>query len=131
MYIIGIIFVIWGAFLFFDWHSRCVFVACGYPHKYGHGKTWKRARKHYKENWSFVERMLWIPIFKEKYDIRFKIVAFLSYFHFFFSIITSIVIILDELVFVRIQLWHYLFGVYTLFFIFRFCYVNAIGRDKI
>ena len=43
MYIVAVITAIVVLFLFWDWHARMVFMARGYPRRYGHGKSWNRA----------------------------------------------------------------------------------------
>ena len=69
------------SFAFIDWHARSVFMARAYPRRYGHGKSWNRAHKHYKTNWTFLQRMLWIPMFKEEYEDKYRFIAYLSFAH--------------------------------------------------
>ena len=64
MYVLGVILIIVCPFFFIDWHARMVIIARAYPRKYSHGKSWKRAHKHYKSNWTLVERLLCPPLTK-------------------------------------------------------------------
>ena len=70
--IAGIVIITLSGALFMDWHARRVFIARGYCRRYGHGKSWNRAHKHYKTNWSILERMIWMPVFKEWYENKFS-----------------------------------------------------------
>ena len=63
------------------------FIAFGYARCYGHGKSWLRAYKHYKSNWTFWQRLFWVPVFKENYDSVFRIQAHLSWIHYFLAIL--------------------------------------------
>ena len=77
------------------WYSRSVFIACGYCRRYGHGKSWKRAHKHYKTNWSFWQRIFWVPVFKESYESDFRLMAYFAYLLSLFSIVLSVSFVLD------------------------------------
>lgn len=77
-------------FLLCDWRARLVFIAEAYCGKYGHGKSWNRAHKHYKTHWKFWQRICWIPVFKERYDDKFRFLAYCSYFHLTVTLITMI-----------------------------------------
>ncbi len=119
-------------FLFCDWHARFVFVAVGYPRKYGHGKSWNRAHKHYKENWTFFERMFWLVLFKEYYDSDFRMMAYLSYIHSIFMIITLCcsLISINLFPYPYPKFLLYELSGYTLFWMLRFIYDNHIGKHK-
>ena len=131
MYRTFLTFAIALMFLFFDWHARMVFIATVYPRRYGHGKTWKRAQKHYKENWSLLERILWLFAFKESYEGKHRAIAYLSYIHFFFTILTICCFLLCDIFFPNSKVWIYEFIAYAIFMFSRFIYNNAIGQGKI
>lgn len=127
MYKFGIILCIILPFLFFDWHARMVFISVGYRRRYGHGKSWNRAHKHYKNNWSFLERMLWLVLFKEPYENKYKMLAYLSYVHAFLTIVTICCSLISLNLFPNSKIWVYEFIVYNIFWISRFIYSNNIA----
>ena len=131
MYKIYVISGIVLTFLFFDWHSRFVFVGTAYPRRYGHGKTGKRAHKHYKANWSLTERLLWLFVFKEPYEGKYRAMAYLSYIHFFFTIITICWFEIWTNFFPDSKVWAYEFLGYGIFTLARYVYDNAIGKGDI
>ena len=96
-----------GCFLVADWHARMVFVAIGYPRRYGHGKSWKRAHKHYKKTWSFRDRMLWRVVFKEPYESKYEWMAYWSYIHLAVSLIVVVCFLLHMFLF---QDWRIIVG---------------------
>ena len=118
-------------FAFFDWHARMVFVAVAYPRRNGHGKSWKRAHKHYKTNWTFLQRMLWIPMFKEEYEDKYRFIAYLSFAHMALTVVTLAFFIISIICFPNSKIWIYEFLGYSVFWILRFIYDNAIARGKI
>ena len=126
MYIIFIILCLVFAFLFADWHARYVFVARGYCRRYGHGKSFNRAKKHYKSHWSFIQRMLWIPIFNEIYESRYKMMAIFSYIHFVLTLIAILCLLIDEFAYTNNEFWMYSFIVVSSWFLVRFIYDNDI-----
>ena len=77
-------------FLLCDWRARLTFIGEAYRGKYGHGKSWNRAQKHYKTHWTFWQRLCWIPVFKERYDDKFRFLAYCSYFHLMVTVVTII-----------------------------------------
>ena len=127
--------ILFGAFifplLFLDWHARRVFVYTAYPRRYGHGKSGNRAFKHYKANWSFIQRLLWMPMFKEWYETKYRIMAYLSYIHFALTIIFSALFLISVSYFPDSKMWVYGFIVYHIFWMLRFIYDNAIGKKDI
>lgn len=131
MYIIGVLSMIILPFVFFDWHARNVFMACAYRRRYGHGKSWNRAYRHYKTNWTFFQRILWIPLFKEKYDDKYRNIAYLSYIHFGLMIFSSVFSVIYLQFFENSKNWIYVFICYFVFEVFRFIYDNALAREKI
>ena len=96
--LIGHILMVAG-FLACDWRARTIFVALAYPRKYGHGKSWNRAHKHYKTHWTFWQRILWIPVFKEKYEDKYRSLAYLTYIHIVVTIGTIIAMLVAQFVF--------------------------------
>ena len=129
--ILGIISTLVISLLFWDWHARAVFVATGYPRRYGHGNSGNRARKHYKSNWTFLQRLIWIPVFMEWYESKYRIMAYMSYVHYALTAIAIAGFLIDELLLDNITFWHYIYAIYLLFLFIRFIYTNAIGRRKI
>ena len=130
-YEIAMLFVIIFSFLFLDWHARYIFVATGYPRRYGHGKSFNRAKKHYKSNWTLTQRLLWIPLFKEEYEDKYRIMAYLSYINFSLMLITGVsFLVVSNYFFENIRSWVYVFVVYHVFCILQFIYNNSIGRKK-
>ena len=130
MYRIGIIAIIAYWFLFDELHGRYVFIATGYPRRYGHGKSYNRAKKHYKNNWSFLERLIWVPIFKEWYEYRYKIFPFLSYIHSGLTVFTAAWFLISVDCFPDSKSWIYVFAVYNIFSLLRWIYHNGVGRAK-
>jgi len=117
--------------LFLEWHARGVFIARAYRRRYGHGKSWKRAHKHYKTNWTFIERMLWVHAFKEKYEDKYRIIAYLSYIHTAFMIVMAVSFLVLEHLFPLENAWLGIFIAYFVFWVIRFIYDNAIARGEI
>ncbi len=130
MYILGVILIIVGPFLLIDWHARGTIIARAYCRRYGHGKSWKRAHKHYKSNWTLVERLLWIPLFKEWYERKYRTIAILSYVHLVVVIVTLCLSCVSFPLYPNSKLWVYELVFYSLFWIFRFIYDNAIATEK-
>ena len=130
MYRLYTIFLISFTIIIEDLHARMVFIAAGYRRRYGHGKTWNRAYKHYKANWTLVQRLLWIPLFKEEYEEKYRLFAFLSYIQSSLALITSGVFLVCDCFFSDSRFWVYVFVVYTIFFILRVIYTDYIAREK-
>ena len=134
MYILptlGIIAIIILPVFIVDFHARGVFIATAYPRKYGHGKTWKKARKHYKSNWSFFERMLWLVVFKEYYDTKYRMLAYFAYAHFLSAIITVCCFLISINFFPDSKIWIYIFAANGILWMARVVYDDAVGRKKI
>lgn len=130
MYVFGIVILMILPPLFLDWHGVMVFLARGYCRCYGHGKSFNRAKRHYKTNWSFIQRIQWIPLFKEQYDVKYKGIAYFSYLHRIMAILTIICFLVDELILLNVQFWHYIFILLGALFIIRFVYNNHIAIGK-
>ena len=120
-----------GMFLFFDWHARMVFMACAYRRRYGHGKSWNRAHKHYKRNWTIFERILWLFIFNEYYESKYKAIAYLSYVHAFLAIISVCWFVVSTIFYPGAKAWIYVYIAYSVFTLLRFIYNNSIARGII
>ena len=129
MHIAGIILVLVIPWLFNEWYARYVFVACGYRRRDGHGKSFHRAKKHYKENWSFFQRLFWLPVFKNRYENRIRRMAILSYLHGTVMVITCSCFLLDEFVLHNVQFWRYLFILTSSFLIIRYVHDNRIATS--
>ena len=120
-----------------DIHAKAVFLAVGYTRVHHHGKTFKRVWRHYFANWSFIQRVFWIPVFAEKYSVKYRLMPILSIAHwliavtmtfFFFSDLFNIADIYIAIYPVEIFIFCFVFGPFT---IGRFIYTNAIARGKI
>ena len=74
----------WG----FDWITRMSYISQDYSRRDGHGKSWHRASTHYKKNWSLRQRLLFIPIFRDCRQARFRWFAYLAYIHHFWLWVT-------------------------------------------
>ena len=130
MYIFGVIIIIVAPFFIIDFHARMTIIARAYCRRYGHGKSYNRARKHYKTNWTLVERLLWIPLFKEWYESKYRTIAILSYVHMGMAMVTLCVSCISLALFPDSKLWVYEFCFYSLFWIFRYAYDSAIATKK-
>ena len=131
MYIYLMIGVYVLTFLFLEWHARGVFIACAYCRRYGHGKSYNRANRHYKSNWTFSQRMLWIPMFREYYEDKYKIIAYLSYIHATICFLCVALFLVSVAYFPNEELWGYEMLFYLIVFLIRFIYDNAIARGEI
>lgn len=131
MYVFGAILVFVLLFLFCDWHARMVFLARAYPRRYGHGKSWNRAYKHYKSNWSFVERLFWIFLFKESYESKYRFFAYISYLHAILTILTVGCFLVSINLFPDSKFWIYVFIGCSCVGVIRIIYSNSIARGII
>lgn len=122
-----IIFLFLG-FLGIDWHGRTVFLYCAYPGN-GHGKTGKKFTKHYKTNWTFFQRLLWIPTFKEKYDVNIDIIVILSYINFLLYIATITCFLIEELVLKEVHFSKTAIIIYCVYTVIRFRYQVGVARN--
>lgn len=130
MYRFFVIFMIVFMNIFEDWHAKMVFLARGYRRRYGHGKSWNRAYKHYKTNWTVVQRLLWIPLFKENYEQKYRDIAIFSYIQSALTPIMIGVFLISDYCFPSSKFWVYAFIVYTVLWLLRFIYNNHIAREK-
>ena len=122
------IFLIILSSLIFDFLARETFIAVGYSRCYGHGKTWKRAHRHYKSNWNFWQRLLWIPVFKEPYESDFKILAVTGLIQYILMPITYVCFVVGYNHFYESKIWLYVFIAFWIFVLLRFVYEDHIGR---
>ncbi|MBQ2999594.1 MAG: hypothetical protein IJD64_03955 [Clostridia bacterium] len=128
MYIIGMVLLNVVPYVVDSWYARGVFVVIGYSRRYGHGKSAKRATKHYKSNWSFWQRMLWVPVFKEQYEAKYRRMAYLEYIHLLLTMITTSCYLIYEIWCPQIYFGFVnLFIVNGAFFIFRYLHDNRIA----
>ena len=130
MYILGIIIAVILSFSVMDWHARMTIIARAYRRRYGHGKSWKRAHKHYKTNWTLIERLLWIPLFKEWYESKYRAIAILSYVHMSMAMVTLCVSCVSLALFSNSKFWIFTLVAYSIFVILTFIYDNAIATEK-
>ena len=128
---IGLVFYMVLSVLVWEWHARMVFVARCYPRKHGHGKSWKRAHQHYKSSWSLIQRLLWIPLFKEEYISDYRWMAYLSYFQFSVMILSAFITIIDAIAFSDVNFYQYAVVIYSIIVLLRFIHTNAIARGRI
>ena len=119
------------SFLVADWHARMIFIATGYPRRYGHGKSWKRAHNHYKSTWSFRDRILWRVVFKEPYESKYKWLAYWSYIHLVISLITAICFLFHMFLFPDSRFFAYLFAVDSGVILIRLGYSAWVARGTL
>lgn len=129
MYIYLICLSIILCYLIIDLHGRLVFLYRGYPKRYGHGKTGKKYTKHYKTNWTLFQRIFWIPVFREKYESKFEVIAFLSYIHAILSVLTLTCFLVEDLILKQVYLWKYVYVINTAFVLIKFRYQVAVSRS--
>ena len=126
--VIGMIFFMIGQAVVIDGCARSLFLYSSYPRKYGHGKSGTRAHKHYKSTWTFFQRMLWIPVFAERYDREIRMLAYHSCIHYIFSILNVVIFLIDEFVLTEIVFWHYIFIGLFVFTCYRLFYLWDIYK---
>lgn len=134
MHIVLMTVILLSTNIFIEWHAKYVFVYTGYPRRYGHGKSGNRAKKHYKNTWNVWQRLLWIPLFKEKYETKYMVMAYLSYANTLFTVITLITFYQSCYISkdgTPSRAWVYLFIAWFVFWYVRFMYSNAIGKRQI
>ena len=117
--------------IFEEWHAKFVFVAAGYRRRYGHGKSWNRAHKHYKKNWTLLQRLLWRPVFKEVYEDKYRFMAILSYIQSALTIILVCIYLISEYILYDYHFFAYSYIAYGVFWFLRFMYNNSIGKGEI
>ena len=115
------------SFLVMDGYARTVFIARAYRRRYGHGKSWKRAHAHYKTNWTLIQRLLWIPVFKEKYECKFRCLAYQSYIGLVLAISISIYFLVPFDINASVL---YVFSAYIIFVLGEYVYINVIARKE-
>ena len=120
--------IIFLMILICDCQARYCFISVGYIQQYDHGKNLNEARKHYKENWTFLQRFFWIPIFKEKYKNNFRLMAYFSYIQYVWAILTYLCFILSDLYFPKSILWLYVFIAFLFFSLISFFHSDHICR---
>ena len=130
-------FIIVVQFVFFEWLSKMFFLLVVYPGTHNHnnhGHKWKKATKHYKTNWTLLQRLLWIPLFKEKYEEKYVIIGYWSYLCFALSVVTGVSLIIFALKFPDLleQWTRFLFAPCFLANVFKYVYEALLikMRDK-
>jgi len=118
---------------FFDLHAKMVFLTCGYSRVHHHGKSWKRATAHYRENWSIWKRLFWVPVFAEAYTAKIRALAILSYLHDALAVIfLSLYAAADLAGAIPDLVWILFLAVIFLpYTLGKFIYTNALARGKI
>lgn len=120
-----------------DIHAKAVFIAIGYTRVHHHGKTFNRAWRHYFANWSFIQRVFWVPIFAEKYSTKYRLMPILSFIHWLLAVAIIFFVLADLFNITNINIANYSFEVFIFCFIFtpftigRFICTNAVARGKI
>lgn len=121
-----------GAFLALEFQGRLIFVMVIYPRKHKHGKTANRAKRHYKANWTFFQRMFWVPVFKEEYETRYKWLGVFFYIHLISTIISFICILIIHIKTQDPHDWLWIHIANTVVFHVRFIYNNQqTGRGSL
>ena len=125
--------LITAATVIFDLHAKAVFLAVGYTRVHHHGKTFKRAVHHYKTNWSFFQRILWMPVFAEAYAPKYRTLAILSYLHYAIAVVVLALYAATDLIgAISDRYWILCFAfVFVPFTIGKFIYTNALARSKL
>ena len=98
MYYVGpilVILAIMGMHAFLEWYLRGTFIVVAYANKKGHKKSGRQATRHYKKNWSLLQRLLWVPVFKEGYGGDWKIMVLLSYVDFVSTLVWIVFIVIN------------------------------------
>ena len=115
-----------------EFYARMVFIARGYCRRYGHGKSFNRAHRHYKKNWTFWQRLLWIPVFREDYEARHRAHAWLSYIHWGITLLAFVTFFfMGEKTFPWWQDWRvWVILVWVHFFEGRIVYTEYVARGK-
>jgi hypothetical protein len=70
-------------------------------------------------------------MFKEEYEDKYRFIAYLSFAHMALTVVTLAFFIISIICFPNSKIWIYEFGGYSVFWILRFIYDNAIARGKI
>ena len=107
-----------------------VFLARAYPRRYGHGKTWNRVLKHYKKNWTILERLLWIYVFKERYESKYVAFAYLSYVHIVLTLVAVCLAVVSLNIYPSSKIWIYALAIDGAFVITRIIYTDKIATSK-
>ena len=126
----GMFLLIIGPFVFEEFYSKFVFIARGYCRRYGHGKSFNRAKRHYKNSWTFSQRIFWSFVFKEKYEHKYITMAYFSYAHLLLTLIVALCFIIDAFVLTKVAFFQYMYAILVVFFLIRYTYDNRIAREK-
>jgi len=118
-------FLIVVEYLILECQGRMVFLYLGYPRCHHHGKSGNRAKHHYKTHWNWIQRYLWVPILKEKYEVKWRILVILSYLHFFITIVCCCFAIKFKTGYLP---WINNLGFSLIYFCVRFIYQANVGR---
>ena len=123
---LGMVLFVLCMFLYSEFEAHLSFFTSYYVGAKGHGNTYNKAKKHYKKNWNFIQRLLWIPLFKERslYTRGALLLPVLSYVHFIICLIFVIWWSID--VRFRAYLTVMCFGLNASMAIFRFVWNRAM-----
>ena len=131
MHLILFPLVVVSAAMVLDFWARMVFLMVVYPRRYGHGKTGKRVTKHYKNNWTLLQRLLWVPAFKEYYEGEYRALAVFSYIQYIYGTFINVLFWVSMAFFPDSKIWIYAYGVYVLLIFVRIFHNNGVARGKI
>ena len=127
---------IFGILLALEWWSKSIFLN-GYRRKYGHGKSARRAGRHYKTSWTLLQRLFWVPLFKDekdRYEAKYRWLAYFSWIHDAIGIIASISLNVEYYDFYRFGEIGSFTGVMILAFsymaLWRIVYIPYVARGS-
>ena len=112
-----------------DIHGRLCFVYSAYPKVYGHGNRAKKSTQHYKTHWTLWQRLIWAPVFKERYDVSFELIAILFYIHTVFFIVATVVFLVGDLVYQSVDFYRLVVVWYSIYTILKFLYQALVSRS--
>ena len=123
---LGMVLLLICPFLWCEFESHLFFLSFKYRSVKGHGNTYNKAKKHYKKKWNFIQRLLWIPVFKERrlYTKSTLLLPVLSYVHFILCVIVVIWWLID--VRFRTYLTTMCFSIITSIALFRVAWNRAM-----
>ncbi len=75
--------------------------------------------------------MLWIPVFKEKYENKYRALAYGAYMQSGLACLSNICFLLNEFVFNDFQFWHYVMIVFWASTVVRLVYVGFVATAKL
>ena len=134
-YLILIITVIIIA-ISYDFFARYVFSTrgsysvCKQRRKDTNRKRWQNRNYIYynRSDWTFLQRLFWIPVFKAPFEPFFRIMACLVYLQYFLAFIPTVWITLTYLYFQKSQSFIWSYFLFVAFSICSFALIDHIRR---